>query len=99
MTTGSRTRAGAWRKARQRVRAARPLHARVQACACTPPTRPPTPPNPTCRRRANGTLRCLPFFHILGVSKCGTTDMYHRLSKHPQMFESLNKVCGERVCV
>ncbi|KAL6759191.1 hypothetical protein V8C86DRAFT_1350553 [Haematococcus lacustris] len=40
----------------------------------------------------NGTeLRCIPYYHILGVSKCGTTDMYHRLAKHPQMFESLNK--------
>lgn len=39
-----------------------------------------------------GTLRCIPYFHILGVSKCGTTDLYHRLSKHPQMFEGLNKV-------
>jgi hypothetical protein len=37
------------------------------------------------------SLRCIPYFHIIGVSKCGTTDMYHRLSKHPQMLESLNK--------
>lgn len=37
-------------------------------------------------------LRCIPYFHILGVSKCGTTDLYHRLSKHPQMLESRNKV-------
>lgn len=41
--------------------------------------------------RANGALRCLPYYHILGVSKCGTTDLYHRLSKHPQMHESANK--------
>jgi hypothetical protein len=25
------------------------------------------------------------------VSKCGTTDLYHRLSKHPDLFESGNK--------
>ncbi|GIL90772.1 hypothetical protein Vretimale_16845 [Volvox reticuliferus] len=36
-------------------------------------------------------LRCIPYFHILGVSKCGTTDLYHRLSKHPELFESRNK--------
>lgn len=36
-------------------------------------------------------LRCVPFYQITGVSKCGTTDLYHRLSKHPEMFESLNK--------
>ncbi|KAG2484068.1 hypothetical protein HYH03_017088 [Edaphochlamys debaryana] len=41
--------------------------------------------------KRNNELRCLPYFHILGVSKCGTTDLYHRLSKHPQMFESRNK--------
>ncbi|GFR45882.1 hypothetical protein Agub_g7335 [Astrephomene gubernaculifera] len=39
----------------------------------------------------DGRLRCIPYFHILGVSKCGTTDLYHRLSKHPQMLESRNK--------
>ncbi|GLI66279.1 hypothetical protein VaNZ11_010037 [Volvox africanus] len=38
-----------------------------------------------------GRLRCIPFFHILGVSKCGTTDLYHRLSKHPLFFKSRNK--------
>ncbi|GLC45365.1 hypothetical protein PLESTB_000314600 [Pleodorina starrii] len=40
---------------------------------------------------AGERLRCVPYFHILGVSKCGTTDLYHRLSKHPQLFESRNK--------
>ncbi|GIL90839.1 hypothetical protein Vretimale_16779 [Volvox reticuliferus] len=38
-----------------------------------------------------GRLRCIPYFHILGVSKCGTTDLYHRLSKHPLLFKSRNK--------
>ncbi|GLI71601.1 hypothetical protein VaNZ11_016865 [Volvox africanus] len=40
---------------------------------------------------AGQRLRCIPYFHILGVSKCGTTDLYHRLSKHPELFESRNK--------
>ena len=37
------------------------------------------------------TLHCLPYYHILGVSKCGTTDIYNRLIKHPHIYESLNK--------
>eukprot|EP00798_Chlamydomonas_sp_ICE-L_P024282 gene24282-9881_t len=36
-------------------------------------------------------LRCIPFYHIIGVSKCGTTDLYNRLAKHPNIYESLNK--------
>lgn len=51
---------------------------------------PPRYRNP-CWQGAEGKLRCLPYFQILGVSKCGTTDLYHRLSKHPDLFESANK--------
>ena len=40
----------------------------------------------------NKKLRCIPYYHILGVSKCGTTDIYNRLVKHPHIYESLNKV-------
>jgi len=43
-----------------------------------------------CWRR-EGQLRCLPLIHILGVSKCGTTDLYKRLAKHPDFVESRNK--------
>eukprot|EP00955_Chlamydomonas_euryale_P000345 3783-Chlamydomonas_euryale.AAC.2 len=46
----------------------------------------------------NRTLRCIPYYHILGVSKCGTTDIYNRLVMHPHVYESNNKVdagmCG-----
>uniref|UniRef100_A0A061RGM4 N-acetylgalactosamine 4-sulfate 6-O-sulfotransferase n=2 Tax=Tetraselmis sp. GSL018 TaxID=582737 RepID=A0A061RGM4_9CHLO len=41
--------------------------------------------------REGGSLRCIPYFHILGVSKCGTTDLYHRVAKHPELVESANK--------
>ncbi|XP_078331635.1 carbohydrate sulfotransferase 15-like isoform X1 [Crassostrea virginica] len=30
-------------------------------------------------------LRCLPYFHIFGVCKSGTTDLFHRLTQHPQI--------------
>jgi len=28
---------------------------------------------------------------LIGVSKCGTTDLFHRLAKHPQIFPSKRK--------
>ncbi|KAH9520265.1 Carbohydrate sulfotransferase 15, partial [Bulinus truncatus] len=31
------------------------------------------------------TLRCLPYFHVIGVDKCGTTDFWNRLTKHPEI--------------
>ena len=36
-------------------------------------------------------VRCLPYFHIIGVSKCGTTDLYRRLALHPHVAPSRNK--------
>ena len=34
---------------------------------------------------------CLPYAHIIGVSKCGTTDLYARLANHPFTLRSANK--------
>ncbi|PNW78676.1 hypothetical protein CHLRE_09g387250v5 [Chlamydomonas reinhardtii] len=34
-----------------------------------------------------GAFKCLPYFQILGVSKCGTTDLYNRLTEHPDMVD------------
>ena len=46
-----------------------------------------------CSRRQNATgVFCIPFFHIIGVSKCGTTDLFRRLSMHPHVAPSHNKV-------
>eukprot|EP00983_Pelagomonas_calceolata_P008997 292480-Pelagomonas_calceolata.AAC.9 len=44
------------------------------------------------RTKQDGKLICVPYYQILGVSKCGTTDLYHRLSQHPQVFKAANKV-------
>ena len=30
-------------------------------------------------------FRCAPYFQIIGVSKCGTTDLFARLKKHPEL--------------
>ncbi|GLC45471.1 hypothetical protein PLESTB_000317600 [Pleodorina starrii] len=55
-----------------------------------PPSYDPRFKNP-CWTDTAGLFRCIPYYHILGVSKCGTTDLYHRLSKHPDLFKSRNK--------
>ncbi|XP_055880135.1 carbohydrate sulfotransferase 15-like isoform X1 [Biomphalaria glabrata] len=35
-------------------------------------------------------FKCLPYFHVLGFDKCGTTDFHSRLSQHPQILNN----CG-----
>ena len=46
-----------------------------------------------CWRSVGNASRvtCLPLVHILGVSKCGTTDLYRRMARHPDFVESRNK--------
>eukprot|EP00798_Chlamydomonas_sp_ICE-L_P018180 gene18180-24616_t len=39
-------------------------------------------------RCAGQQVKCLPYFQILGVSKCGTTDLFHRLTANPDMVDS-----------
>ncbi|RUS86305.1 hypothetical protein EGW08_005949 [Elysia chlorotica] len=34
---------------------------------------------------ASSRLRCLPFFHLAGVDKSGTTDLWYRLAQHPHL--------------
>lgn len=36
----------------------------------------------------NSMLRCLPYFYIIGVCKTGTTDLFERLSHHPQIIKN-----------
>jgi N-acetylgalactosamine 4-sulfate 6-O-sulfotransferase len=55
-------------------------------CACDPLTLPTH-----FRRRNSSGLWCIPAFHIIGVSKCGTTDLYRRLALHPHVAKSHNK--------
>ena len=47
------------------------------------------------RMRTNGTmgwrLRCLPYFYLAGVSKCGTTDLYNALSRHKDVLGGVRK--------
>jgi len=30
-------------------------------------------------------IRCLPSFYLIGVAKCGTTDLFEALTRHPQV--------------
>ncbi|KAK3088062.1 hypothetical protein FSP39_014149 [Pinctada imbricata] len=52
-----------------------------------PPTFLPNFKNPCFYDKSGNKqiLRCLPYFHIFGVCKTGTTDLYQRLLKHPQI--------------
>ncbi|KAK6183682.1 hypothetical protein SNE40_011112 [Patella caerulea] len=34
-------------------------------------------------------VRCLPYFHLLGVDKCGTTDLWKRMVQHPQILPNM----------
>ncbi|XP_078669303.1 carbohydrate sulfotransferase 15-like isoform X1 [Branchiostoma floridae x Branchiostoma belcheri] len=36
-------------------------------------------------------FRCAPYFYIIGMPKCGTTDLYYRLIKHPDVVGGLVK--------
>ncbi|KAK9810890.1 hypothetical protein WJX73_005645 [Symbiochloris irregularis] len=47
--------------------------------------------NPCFHNRTTGALRCLPYFSIIGVSKCGTTDLYKKLLVHRSIIDSKNK--------
>ncbi|KAL4217599.1 Carbohydrate sulfotransferase 15 [Mactra antiquata] len=35
-----------------------------------------------------GILRCLPYFYIIGVCKTGSTDLFNRLTHHPQIIKN-----------
>ncbi|XP_046574811.1 uncharacterized protein LOC124282822 isoform X2 [Haliotis rubra] len=39
-------------------------------------------------------VRCLPYFHLIGVDKSGTTDLWFRLSQHPDLVKP-NAVLGK----
>ncbi|XP_066278396.1 carbohydrate sulfotransferase 15-like isoform X1 [Branchiostoma lanceolatum] len=41
--------------------------------------------------KAHLRLRCMPYFYIIGMPKCGTTDLYYRLIKHQDVVGGLAK--------
>nr|XP_054773470.1 uncharacterized protein LOC129281570 [Lytechinus pictus] len=38
-----------------------------------------------CFMIRENVLRCLPHFYIIGVAKCGTTELWEKLEMHPQL--------------
>ena len=38
-------------------------------------------------------LRCLPYFHIIGFPKCGTTDLFYMLHSHGLIHSTIKEKC------
>ncbi|CAH1266651.1 CHST15 [Branchiostoma lanceolatum] len=45
----------------------------------------------TKKRTGHFRLRCMPYFYIIGMPKCGTTDLYYRLTQHPDVVGGMVK--------
>ena len=37
-------------------------------------------------------LRCVPYFFMVGVFKCGTTDLFRRITRHPEVLMGLKEI-------
>ena len=44
-----------------------------------------------CWLDENHVLRCFPYFLLIGMMKCGTTDLYQRLAVHPRIITPNNR--------
>eukprot|EP00105_Crassostrea_gigas_P041521 XP_019925669.1 PREDICTED: carbohydrate sulfotransferase 15 isoform X2 [Crassostrea gigas] len=42
-----------------------------------------------CWTSVNGKLKCLPYFQVIGMDKCGTTDLFARISRHPDVVPNI----------
>ncbi|PVD37407.1 hypothetical protein C0Q70_04406 [Pomacea canaliculata] len=38
-----------------------------------------------CWYNSSGLLSCVPYFFVVGVFKCGTTDLFKRITRHPDV--------------
>ena len=64
------------------------------SCLLFEPQSTPKPLNCTrnpCWWDEGGVLQCLPYFYIIGFSKCATTDMYRNLAQHPSILQMAMK--------
>nr|KAG5696141.1 hypothetical protein BaRGS_026500 [Batillaria attramentaria] len=39
-----------------------------------------------------GKLNCIPYFFMVGVFKCGTTDLFRRITRHPEVLMGLKEI-------
>ncbi|OWF39912.1 carbohydrate sulfotransferase 15-like isoform X3 [Mizuhopecten yessoensis] len=65
---------------------------KVEDILCmTPPNFLDNYQNPCWKERGNGSgetsLKCLPYFHIIGAAKAGTTDLFSRITMHPSIMK------------
>ncbi|XP_069106463.1 carbohydrate sulfotransferase 15-like [Argopecten irradians] len=44
--------------------------------------------NPCWYDELEGKVRCLPYFHLFGTCKSGTTDLFHRITQHPHILKN-----------
>ncbi|XP_011674210.2 carbohydrate sulfotransferase 15-like isoform X2 [Strongylocentrotus purpuratus] len=44
-----------------------------------------------CWFNKQNELYCLPYFYIIGVDKCGTTDLWDKITQHPDVLASVPK--------
>ncbi len=51
----------------------------------------PTYKNPCWTNETNEQRQCLPYFYIAGMPKCGTTDLFNRLCRHPDILAPRKK--------
>lgn len=42
-----------------------------------------------CWTSVNGKLKCLPYFQGIGMDKCGTIDLFARISRHPDVVPNI----------
>ena len=43
------------------------------------------------RGKRKSTVKCLPYFYVVGAPKCGTTDLHRRLIQHPDICQYSQK--------
>ncbi|KAL5016974.1 hypothetical protein ScPMuIL_006563, partial [Solemya velum] len=53
----------------------------------TPPSFLPGYRNP-CWYELEGKLRCLPYFHVIGMDKSASTDLFDRICQHPSVLQN-----------
>ncbi|XP_030853470.1 carbohydrate sulfotransferase 15 isoform X2 [Strongylocentrotus purpuratus] len=44
-----------------------------------------------CWFNKQNKLYCLPYFYIIGMAKCGTTDLWDKITRHPHVLASVPK--------
>ncbi|KAJ8300580.1 hypothetical protein KUTeg_022099, partial [Tegillarca granosa] len=48
-----------------------------------------------CFKDPKGTLKCLPYFMLIGLDKSGTTDLFFKIVKHPDVLKNSGDLNGK----